>query len=1040
MNELTIQFQKPGVAWRGKPFWSWNGELREGELLRQVQVMHDMGLGGFFMHSRTGLVTEYLGDEWFRLTNRCAEEAERLGMEAWLYDEDRWPSGTAGGMVTANPGFAAQYLCLRTCAGTEFVWQDDLVAAFACDLNELAYTRCEQITPDTPKGNYADKTILMFRREPMAPSSFYNGNTYVDTLNLAATEHYITLTHDKYKEHCGEHLGKSIRGIFTDEPHRGAAWTGFGLPNEDRLWMTPWTDDLPRWFQAQFGTDIIEQLPELFLMPQGESIRPVKWQYMETLQQMFLANFARPLYDWCNAHQMQLTGHVLHEDSLTAQAAMQGSLMRFYELMHAPGVDVLTEGNRNYVIVKQLTSAARQLGQTWLLSELYGCSGWQMSFESHKATGDWQALFGINLRCHHLSWYTMEGEAKRDYPASILHQSAWWRDYAYVETYFARLGLLLTQGRPCCDLLVLNPIESVWCRVRVGWAEGLSPQDPDIIKTEQQYAQLSAWLLGAHLDYDYGDEEMLGRLAAVGQDADGTPVLRVGEASYRAVVAGGMTTMRRSTLRLLTEFAQAGGQVIFAGDAPAFVDVLPSEAARDLAKTTTQIGWDEAAVVSACRGAVRNAVTITHAETGEALSEVYCQLRRDADTFYLIAVNVSTTEPFRQARVTVQGQGQVTEWDCRTGARYAVPSRSEGGFVTFDTQFAPSGERAWTLAPTQSEDLATRPDDTEIGQSAIAGPFAYTLGEDNVCVLDMAAYQIGDGPRQDALEVLKIDRAVRAELGLALRGGEMVQPWFAQKYEAAPAVLAPLSLQFEFDIDALPDTPVYLCLERAAQWTLTLNGRSLPSAPDGWWVDTAFEKILVPADMLALGRNMLTLDVPFHAHVNIEAVYLVGAFGVQLDGTRKTLSALPAQVMPTDLAVQGMPFYGGSITYHVPLPLDAKNGQCAFVTTPAFEAACVKVLAPNGEAQMIAWQPYRAQIDNSAVQAGTVSLEVVLTRRNTFGPLHQVPLRTGAYGPGNFVTAGDDFSVDYMLYPAGLLQAPVISWTAPASAEQARQE
>jgi len=160
-------------------------------------------------------------------------------------------------------------------------------------------------------------------------------------------------------------------------------------------------------------------------------------------------------------------------------------------------------------------------------------------------------------------------------------------------------------------------------------------------------------------------------------------------------------------------------------------------------------------------------------------------------------------------------------------------------------------------------------------------------------------------------------------------------------------------------------------------------------------------------------------------------VYLSGAFGVRLDGTRKTLVALPAQVTPTDLVAQGLPFYGGSITYHIPLPPEANNGGRVFVATPAFEAACVKALAPNGAMQMIAWQPYHAQISPDAVQAGMLSLEVVLTRRNTFGPLHQVPLRAGAYGPGNFVTAGDAFSEDYMLYPAGLLQAPVISWTAP---------
>ena len=102
-GQLYEQFREPGPAYRGKPFWSWNGELKKDELIRQIHVLKEMGFGGFFMHSRTGLATEYLGDEWFELINACADEAAKLGMEAWLYDEDRWPCGTAGGLVTRGP-------------------------------------------------------------------------------------------------------------------------------------------------------------------------------------------------------------------------------------------------------------------------------------------------------------------------------------------------------------------------------------------------------------------------------------------------------------------------------------------------------------------------------------------------------------------------------------------------------------------------------------------------------------------------------------------------------------------------------------------------------------------------------------------------------------------------------------------------------------------------------------------------------------------------------------------------------------------------
>ena len=96
-DSFAALFARPTAPYRGKPFWAWNGALSRDELLRQIRVFAEMGMGGFFMHSRTGLSTEYLGDEWFELVNACADEAEKLGLEAWLYDEDRWPSGSAGG-------------------------------------------------------------------------------------------------------------------------------------------------------------------------------------------------------------------------------------------------------------------------------------------------------------------------------------------------------------------------------------------------------------------------------------------------------------------------------------------------------------------------------------------------------------------------------------------------------------------------------------------------------------------------------------------------------------------------------------------------------------------------------------------------------------------------------------------------------------------------------------------------------------------------------------------------------------------------------
>ena len=84
------------------PFWSWNGKLNAVELKRQMRFFKKMGFGGVFMHSRTGLATGYLSKRWFDMIRSCVEEGKKLGLATWIYDEDRWPSGYAGGLVTQH--------------------------------------------------------------------------------------------------------------------------------------------------------------------------------------------------------------------------------------------------------------------------------------------------------------------------------------------------------------------------------------------------------------------------------------------------------------------------------------------------------------------------------------------------------------------------------------------------------------------------------------------------------------------------------------------------------------------------------------------------------------------------------------------------------------------------------------------------------------------------------------------------------------------------------------------------------------------------
>ena len=91
-----ITFLNPPCEYRAAPFWAWNCELNEDQLLRQIEQMKRMGMGGFHMHVRTGMATPYLSDEFMQLIRACTDKAKKEKMRAYLYDEDRWASGAAG--------------------------------------------------------------------------------------------------------------------------------------------------------------------------------------------------------------------------------------------------------------------------------------------------------------------------------------------------------------------------------------------------------------------------------------------------------------------------------------------------------------------------------------------------------------------------------------------------------------------------------------------------------------------------------------------------------------------------------------------------------------------------------------------------------------------------------------------------------------------------------------------------------------------------------------------------------------------------------
>ncbi len=1047
--ELVKEFKDPGREFRGKPFWSWNGELEEKELKRQVDVLKEMGFGGYFMHSRAGLITEYLGDEWFDLCNKVAEYGKETGMEPWLYDEDRWPSGSAGGIVTRDLKYRMKALVLQETAPEDGRQPGQMLAVFEALIKEDGITLTDYRPFDGKlkfKPAEGEKhRLLKFCVVYDKPSSGYNGTTYIDTMMREATEKFIELTHQQYKDRAGEELWKEIKGIFTDEPHRGHLLDDARRDENGMLRCSIcWTDDIFEEFIKRYGYDAKRILPEIFYKAPGfETSFAVKHDYVDLANNLFIERFADPINDWCLKNGIDFTGHVLHEDSLTNQTVPNGSLMRFYGHMGVPGIDNLTEWATVFWAGKQIQSAARQLGKKWLLSELYGCSGWQFNFRSHKAVGDWQALYGINVRCPHLSWYTMEGEAKRDYPASILHQSPYYKDYSFVEDYFARFGVVMTEGRDICEILVLNPIESIWTGIYSGWAQWIMPVDHDANVLEDNYRRLFAALLDANVDFDYGEEQMLAEMGSVEEDEKG-PFIKVGLSTYRTVVISGAKTVRGTTLKLLEDFAGKGGKIVVLGDEPKMVDAKKDESFKKLEYLKGTLDGDSV------RKLVKQGMAVKMSFENGGSCSFHARLAdaREKDGIVALAViNAERNLGGENVKITVEGIEGITdcaEWCLEDGNIYPVKGfEQKDRSVTVTTDFFPAGERVFVFyfkgnkPEFTAEDCSGRRKKQDVvAEEELTGEFEYVLDEQNAMALDFADAELvtenGETKKFDTCEILRLDMQVRDHVGIEHRGGGMLQPWYAKKY--ANDAYGDITVNFEFDVESIPESDILIAGERPELIEYYLNGKKL--TPDGdFWVDNAFKTMPAKKEWLVEGKNVVTQKTRFRRTTNLECVYVIGDFGVKSElkeknparrlndkgniySRHKVMTALPEKLTIANITDQNLLMYTGRVSYVVTPEMLAdiklKEDERAVIKANDYAGSLVRVETNEGKKiGILGWEPYTADVTDYLKEGFRVTL--VCSRKNIYGPLHFLPAIPGAVGPEHFVVGGPSFTEDYAL-------------------------
>ena len=501
---LKEKFKNPGIEFRSAPFWSWNDDLKDEELRRQIKEMKEKGIGGFFMHSRIGLITPYLSLEWMDKVKTAVSFAKEIGMLAYLYDEDRWPSGFAGGIVPSK--------------GKEY---------------QIKAMKCKIVN---------GKRIFNIVHAPAIP--WFNNYSYIDVLSKKVIKAFIESTHEAYSQEVGNEFGETIPGIFTDEPNYSVR----GSSSQEML--IPWTDNLSQSFEQRYGYKISDHLFSLFF-DEGD-YKKIRYHFWDLITDLFLESYSQQIYNWCQEHNLAYTGHYLAEDTLTSQIKTIGAAMPHYEYMHIPGIDHLGNNIHNPLTLKQVSSVAHQLGRKRVLSELYGGSGQNFSFSERKWIGDWHIVLGVNLFCPHLSLYSMRGTRKRDWPPTIYYQQPWWKYNKVIEDYFARLNYIMSEGEFKADILVIHPIESAWSFYR--------PTDTrKVDELNQSFTTLIEELCELHRDYDLANEKLLKKYGRIDKDSIKVRTLRrVISLTKRVLLIVWETVLTETLANLATSFIVIG--------------------------------------------------------------------------------------------------------------------------------------------------------------------------------------------------------------------------------------------------------------------------------------------------------------------------------------------------------------------------------------------------------------------------------------------------------------------------------------------------
>ncbi|UCD37858.1 MAG: hypothetical protein JSW54_13725 [Fidelibacterota bacterium] len=560
--DLEKYFKDPPREFSLLPFWAWNDTLEEERLRIQIDEMLDKGVYGAFMHARTGIEnseTPYFSEGWWEAVKIAVEHGARKGFLTILYDEDKWPSGSAGGRVVAASReyskrgvkvdrweiTGPRKLTLDFSGSTIAILVGKLIGQASLDPDSIIdLTDHKGSSWQVPEGLWS---ITHFHE-------LSDSGIQIDYLSKEAVCEFIALTHEEYHRRFGEHFGRTIPGIFFDEIYAD-------LEGADLVW----SKDFLHEFKERKGYDLRPYLPYLIYHAGPETPR-IRCDYFDVFSSLYTEAWFDQIANWCEEHQIWLTGHTLET---IRDYQNQGDYFRTWGPVQIPGTD--NEDYRysfprrvRWYKAKQLSSLAHIYGKKRAMVEALGGGGWVVPFHDYKIGLALLGVYGLNMFVPHLFHYSVEKpECLEDWPPSWFYQNPYWKYFRKLADFGRRIAFMGSLGRHVCDVCVLHPITTLWAggmnrREDVGTLGG--GETGDLL--EIQYNAIQQTLLENLIDYDIIDPESVIAAKVSGKR------LHLADEGYAVLILPPLQVIRRSVAAKVEAFFKKGGTVIAMNQLP----------------------------------------------------------------------------------------------------------------------------------------------------------------------------------------------------------------------------------------------------------------------------------------------------------------------------------------------------------------------------------------------------------------------------------------------------------------------------------------